>query len=78
MTGMRFERHKPTMKLGFPSPVYRPIAKLSVHELSAHRIEAEVVHKIVGSVVIEGSEVMGSAPKVCGSSPDPVIEVPML
>ena len=64
------------MKLGFPSPVYRPMAKLSVHELSAHGVEAEVVNEIVGSVVIEGCEVMGSAARVGGSSPDPVIEVP--
>jgi hypothetical protein len=52
------------------------MAKLSLHELSAQGLEVKVINVIVGLVVIEGREVMGSTAKVGGSSPDPVIEVP--
>src|SRR6185437_13337607 len=76
VTRMRFQRHDPTMKLGFPRSEYRPVPKLSLHKLGAHRIEAKAVNKVVGSFVIQGREVMGSTAEVGCSRPDPVIEIP--
>jgi len=42
------------MKLGLPSPEYRPMAKLSFHKLSVHGVEAKVANVSVVKVIVEG------------------------